>query len=259
MALKRQKVNILGIEVDDISFPKAVDQILRLAEPEERGNYVVTVNSEFVMLARKSPGFLRILSKANLALPDGSGVVISKLIFGGREQSRITGVDMIQELCAKSAKRTIRVGFLGGFGHVAEIAAKRQKEKNPRLKIVFAGPGDEAIGSNLRLKKLFDKIGRVDILFVAYGMGRQEFLIDRMRKKLNVGVFIGVGGAFDLLANVKRRAPRFAQNLGLEWLWRLLLEPTRLWRMRVLPIFAILVFGQVYRRFFRNLLKNPIF
>ena len=259
MALKRQKVNILGIEVDDISFPKAVDQILRLAEPEERGNYVVTVNSEFVMLARKSPGFLRILSKANLALPDGSGVVISKLIFGGREQSRITGVDMIQELCAKSAKRTIRVGFLGGFGHVAEIAAKRQKEKNPRLKIVFAGPGDEAIGSNLRLKKLFDKIGRVDILFVAYGMGRQEFLIDRMRKKLNVGVFIGVGGAFDLLANVKRRAPRFAQNLGLEWLWRLFIEPTRLWRIRVLPIFAILVFGQVYRRFFRNLLKNPIF
>ena len=253
MALKRQKVNILGIEVDDISFPKAVDQILRLAEPEERGNYVVTVNSEFVMLARKSPGFLRILSKANLALPDGSGVVISKLIFGGREQSRITGVDMIQELCAKNAKRAIQVGFLGGFGHVAEIVAKRQKEKNPRLKIVFAGPGDEAIGSNSRLKELFDKIGRVDILFVAYGMGRQEFLIDRMRKKLNVGVFIGVGGAFDLLANVKRRAPRFAQNLGLEWLWRLLLDPARLWRMRVLPMFAILVFGQVFKRFFKSL------
>jgi len=253
MALKRQKVNILGIEVDDISFPKAVDQILRLAEPEERGNYVVTVNSEFVMLARKSPGFLRILSKANLALPDGSGVVISKLIFGGREQSRITGVDMIQELCAKSASKAIRIGFLGGFGHVAEIVAKRQKEKNPRLKIVFAGPGDEAIGSNSRLKELFDKIGRVDILFVAYGMGRQEFLIDRMRKKLNVGVFIGVGGAFDLLANVKRRAPRFAQNLGLEWLWRLLLDPARLWRMRVLPMFAILVFGQVFKRFFKSL------
>src|SRR3990167_220089 len=253
MALKRHKIDILGVEVDDITIVDAIDEILRLAQGKNRGNYVVTVNPEFVMLARKNPHFFKVLSQANLALPDGVGVVISKLIFGGREQSRVTGVDIIEELCAKSGEKPITVGFLGGFGHVAEIVAKRQKEKNPGLKVALTEPGDKAIGSNLRLKKLFDKVGRVDVLFVAYGMGRQEFLIDAMRKYFNVGVFIGVGGAFDLLANVKRRAPRFAQNLGLEWLWRLLLEPTRLWRMRVLPIFAILVFGQVYRRFFKNL------
>lgn len=251
MALKRHKIDILGVQVDDITIGDAVGEILRLAQGKNRGNYVVTVNPEFVMLARKSPHFLKILLQANLALPDGIGIVISKLILGGREQSRVTGVDIIEELCAKSAKRSIGIGFLGGFGHVAEIVAKRQKEKNPKLKIVLAEHGDEVIGSNLRLKKLFEESGRVDILFVAYGMGRQEFLIDRLRKLANVGVFIGVGGAFDYLADVKKRAPKVLRDNGLEWLWRLFTEPTRFARMRVLPIFAFLVILEFFKRFIK--------
>lgn len=255
MVLKRQKVDILGVSVDDISFEDAIFEILRLAEAKKKGNYVVTVNSEFVMLARRNPKFARILTKANLALPDSAWVVISKLIFGGKVQSRVAGVDLLEKVCLEVNDKPIRIGFLGGFNSVAATVAKRQKTRNPRLKVIFAEPGDPTIGYDLRLKKTLDTVGRVDILFVAYGMGKQEFWIERMRKKVNVGVFIGVGGAFDYIAGVKKRAPKVVQKLGFEWLWRLLTEPSRIWRMKVLPVFLLLVFGKFLKFKFRQIFK----
>jgi len=243
------RVDVLGVKVDDISFEKAVERILQLSQDGKRSHYVATVNSEFVMMARRNPDFHRILTNADLSLADGAGVVFSKQILGGKVQDRITGVDLVEKLCQESAKKTIRVGFLGGFDDVANIVAKRQKNRNPDLKVVISQPGDPAIGYDLRLRKTLDAVGRIDILFVAYGMGQQEFWIKRNRLKgLDVGVFIGVGGAFDYLSSVKRRAPKFMQNIGLEWLWRLILEPRRVRRMSVLPIFLFLVLRQYFSK-----------
>lgn len=251
MGLKRHKkevlvqgIDVLGVKVDDISQSEAIAAIAKLARDREKSHYVVTVNSEFVMLARRNSRFAAILTGADLALPDGMGVVLAKLIFGGKARDRITGVDLVEKLCAKCAKGAITVGFLGGFGDVAEKVAKRQMAANPGLGVVVAEPGDDAMGQNLRLNKRFWRFSRVGVLFVAYGMGRQEFWIKRHLKGTNVGVFIGVGGAFDVLSTVKRRVPGFLARWGLEWLWRLFWEPARIWRMRVLPAFAILVFGQ---------------
>lgn len=240
MDLRRPKVNILGVNVADISREQAVETIINMAKSGKKGQVVVTVNPEFVMLARIRADFAEILNRAELAVADGVGVVWAKRIFGGKFQKRITGVDLVENLCAKAAKRAITVGFLGGFGDVAANVAKRQKSEYPGLKVVLAEPRRSAIGQDLRLKKRLDTIGRVDILFVAFGMGRQEFWIWRHKKLLPVGVFVGVGGAFDMIAGVKTRAPRFMQ-WGLEWLWRLVIEPWRIWRMRVLPLFAGLV------------------
>lgn len=239
-----KKIDVFGVKVDDISFGEAVAEVLRLAEREKRGNYVVTVNAEFVMMARRDRQFARILAGANLALADGKWVAISKLISGGKAQDRVAGVDLVETVCRECVDKAVVVGFLGGFDGVAKKVAKRQIEANPRLKVGYAGPGEETIGSNLRLKVPSFGKKRIDILFVAYGMGRQEFWIDAMRKKLDVGVFVGVGGAFDLLAGVKKRAPKPLQNSGLEWLWRLALEPGRVWRHRVLPAFFVMLLGK---------------
>ena len=241
LPLKRHKIDILGVGVDDFSQKEALGLILNLARDQKSAHYVVTVNSEFVMLARKNKHFADILQKADLALADGWWLAKSKLILGGRGKERIAGVDLVENLCQEAGKKAVRVGFLGGFGGVATKVAERQKMSFPKLKIGFAGAGDPAIGYDLRLKNAFNKAGRIDILFVAYGMGQQEFWIARNLKKLNVGVFIGVGGAFDFISRVKRRAPEFLQNTGFEWLWRLINQPQRIWRMRVLPIFLILV------------------
>lgn len=247
-APKRPKIDVMGVKVADISQKKAVEDIILMTKTHKNGYYVVTVNSEFVMLARKNRQFSRILNKADLAVADGVGVVAAKLIFGGKAQNRITGVELVENLCKKSAENAITVGFLGGFGGVAEMVAKRQKAIHQKLIVAYAGSGDPSIGYDLRLKQQLDAVGRIDILFVAYGMGRQEFWIWRNRKRLNVGVFIGVGGAFDYLSMVKKRAPVFWQKWGLEWLWRLLKEPWRFWRMRVLPLFWVLIGVKVLSR-----------
>ena len=248
MALKDQKkenpttkIDILGVKVDDIAFEEAVERIIRLSGDKKGGHHVVTVNSEFVMMARHNRRFFDILQKADLALPDGAGIVFSKRIFGGKVQERIAGVDLVNKICGRIGDRPVRVGFLGGFDNVAEIVAKRQISKNPGLKVVFAKPGDPSIGYDLRLKKMISAVGRVDILFVAYGMGQQEYWIARNRNRLDIGVFIGVGGAFDYLSMVKKRAPYVFQRWGVEWLWRLIMEPKRIARMRVLPVFLVLI------------------
>lgn len=249
---KRQKINILGVKVDDLTFDDATLLILKLIDAKKKGKIVVTVNSEFIMMARRNAQFRKILNNADLALPDGQWVVNSKLIVGGKVHERITGVDIIERLCYLCAKKPIRVGFLGGFGSVADEVVKRQKKQNPQLKVVFSDAGNPSIGYDLRLKKALNAVRRIDILFVAYGMGQQEFWIERFKNKVDVGVFIGVGGAFDYLSQAKKRAPKVLQDWGLEWLWRLVNEPARIWRMRVLPAFLFLVFWQ----FLKNRIKN---
>lgn len=253
MAIKRSKikdsvlrVNILGVGVNDITFDDAVEKILELAKMSDSGRYIVTVNPEFVMLARKNREFREILNNSDLSLPDGIGVVISKLIFGGKVKERVTGVDLIDAICKKAVKKAITVGFLGGFSNVAEDVAKRQKAANPGLKVKLAVAGDPTISQDLRLNSQISSVGRIDILFVAYGMGQQEFWIKRHKNKVNVGVFIGVGGALDYLAGVKSRAPIWVQKSGIEWFWRLISQPYRVSRMRVLPVYAMLIL----RRFF---------
>ena len=241
---KRPKIDVLGVKVDDISEKEAIFAILRLSKDQKSAHYVVTVNSEFVMLGRRNKQFLGILNEADLAVADGWWVGFSKLILGGKAYERIAGIDLVEKLCAKSAKESIRIGFLGGFGDVAGEVAKRQKARNPRLAVALAESGDPTIGQDLRLRNRISASGRIDILFVAYGMGRQEFWIRRNLAHLNVGVAIGVGGAFDYLSAVKKRAPSLWQNVGLEWLWRLWQEPWRIWRMRVLPLFLLLVISR---------------
>src|SRR3989344_7309073 len=164
LPLKRHKIDILGVGVDDFSQKEALDAILKLARDQKSPHYVVTVNSEFVMLAQKNKHFADILQKADLALADGWWVAASKLILGGSGREKIAGVDLVENLCKEAGKRAIRVGFLGGFGSVAQRAAERQKMRFPKLEVVFAGSGDPAIGYDLRLKNHLAKAGRIDIL-----------------------------------------------------------------------------------------------
>lgn len=256
MDLKRQRIKILGVEVDDVSEKDAIGAILGLARDKRRHHYAVTVNSEFVMLAYRNSDFRRIIYKSDLSVPDGMGVVLAKLIMGGKERNRVTGVDLIEKICSESAGLPIRIGFLGGFDDVAEIVKQRQLEKFPGTNIVFAQAGDPTIGYDVKLRSVINSAKSIDILFVAYGMGQQEFWIKRNIDHIDVGLAIGVGGAFDYLAKTKVRAPKIMQKSGLEWLWRLVQEPARIWRMRVLPVFMVLVLGKWLLQNVQNFFKK---
>src|SRR3989338_8651221 len=102
------KIDILGVGVDDLTFDEAISGILKLARGKNRGSYVVTINSEFVMMAKRNKDFARILAGSDLALADGRWVVFSKLIVGGRAHDRITGVDLVEKLCARGANKAVK-------------------------------------------------------------------------------------------------------------------------------------------------------
>ncbi len=160
---------------------------------------------------------------------------------------RVTGSDGIYRICERAAKEGWRVYLLGAKPGVAEQTAARLGALYPGLVVVGTCSGsptdDEWPEIHQRLIA-----AQADVLFVAFGHPRQDFWIDSHRHELPTAVALGVGGAFDFVAGISRRAPRWMQRLGLEWLYRLIYQPWRWRRMRVLPIFAWLVVAQALRQ-----------
>jgi len=233
------RIDILGVKIDNLSFDQVLDKVEQFLKDGKK-HYIVTPNPEMVVLAQKDSQFRQILNSADLAIPDGIGLVWASRLLRGKEKKgireRVRGVDFADKLCQIAAKKGAAVGFLGGKDKVADKAAKCQIAKYPGLKVVFA------LGSDP--EKAAIDIKKVDILFVAYGAPKQEFWISQNLPKLPVKIAIGVGGVFDYWADKVKRAPKWLQNLGLEWLWRLILQPWRIKRQLALLIFVYLVIKQ---------------
>lgn len=236
-------VEILGVKVHCVDF---AGTLALLAEWIEQGGspvccrQICTVNPEFIVDARRNPDFATVLHRADLCVPDGVGVVLAARLHGVRLRERVTGSDGIYYLCEYAAARGWRVYFLGAAPGVAERTATILQQRYPPLKVAGAYGGspqdDEWSAIHQRLTA-----AQPDLLFVAYGHPRQDLWIDQHRCELPARVAIGVGGAFDFVAGVRTRAPHWVQQLGLEWLHRLLHEPWRWRRMVKLPQFAWLV------------------
>lgn len=188
---------------------------------------VTTPNPEMIVAAQKNPEFMEALTRADLALPDGSGIVWALKRRGFREAARITGTDMMEALCMQ--RDFGPVFLLGAREGVADEAARALARKNPSLRIAgtFAGSPDATHDAELR-QKIVASGARA--IFVAYGAPAQELWIARNLPHLpHVRLAMGIGGAFDFLAGRVKRAPKLLRSLHLEWLWRLILQP---WRIR---------------------------
>ena len=231
---------VLGVRLDKVTFQEAVDICKKLIK-SNTGHYVVTQNQEIIVAAHKNSQFKEILNGSDLSIPDGVGIVWLSKIFGDGIPERVSGIDLLESLVRVAAENGLGIFLLGGQEGVAEKASKVLKSRYPKLKIVgtFAGDGERS-GD----KEVLKKIGQshIDILAVAYGPGKQERWIKRNLKKINVKLAIGVGGALDFISMEKRRAPKWVQNIGLEWLFRLVNEPSRWKRQLVLPVFVLLFF-----------------
>jgi N-acetylglucosaminyldiphosphoundecaprenol N-acetyl-beta-D-mannosaminyltransferase len=230
-------IRVLGVRVDDLDTKGTLDRIEELLGAGGH-HLVATVNPEFVMLARRDPEFHRLLEGAALCLADGWGVTWAARRQGRSLPARVTGVDLIPALADRAARRGWRLFLLGGAPGIAETVSGLLRRRYPELVIAgshagVAGPeGDE---ESLGLIAA----ARPDILLVAYGAPRQELWIARNLARLEAGVGIGVGGAFDYLSGRVPRAPAWMRRVGLEWLYRLLRQPWRARRMAVLPLFAL--------------------
>jgi N-acetylglucosaminyldiphosphoundecaprenol N-acetyl-beta-D-mannosaminyltransferase len=232
-----RRVAILGVAVDDVVEDEAValaDAMIRAGGPHQ----ICTVNPEFVMEARRNPGFAAVLANADLCTPDGFGLLLAARYLGAPLRGRVTGVELTGRLAALAAARGYSMFLLGAAPGVAEQAAAVLAARNPGLRIAGAFAGSPAPRHEPFLRQLI-AAARPDILLVAYGHPRQDLWIAGNQPRLGVPVAVGVGGVFDYLAGRVPLAPQWMRRLGLEWLYRLLRQPRRLPRiLDAVPRFA---------------------
>ena len=247
---RQAELEILGVKVHDLTMREAVERVKELFRTGRQG-YVVTPNPEFIMSAAKDKEFTHILNKSDLSIPDGAGLVWASRIWGTPLRERVAGSDLFWELCAEAARRGGRIFLLGAKPGVAEKTAQIVRKRFPKIKIAgtFAGDGSPA-GDVETIANLNQSASHhpIDILFVAYGHGKQERWIKRNLKKVKVKVAVGVGGTFDYVSGQVALAPKFMRVLGLEWLYRLIREPWRIKRQWALVSFSISTFKESFRR-----------
>jgi N-acetylglucosaminyldiphosphoundecaprenol N-acetyl-beta-D-mannosaminyltransferase len=237
LGIKNRKTGtVLGFPVDLVSMPEAIEKIeslIAIGEPR----MVVTADSSGLVAAKDDPEFAEILRSADLVTPDSYGVVWALRKAGERVTGRVSGVDMLAELCAKSAEKGYRIVFLGAAPGVADLAAEKLRLRYPGCNIVgvrhgfFPAESDSVVAAEIAEL-------RPDLLFVAMGIPRQEKFIRATQAIIRAKVAMGVGGSLDVFSGKAKRAPGLIQRLHLEWLWRLLLNPSKIGKVKSLPIFA---------------------
>ncbi len=241
---------LLGVKIDNLLLDEALEKTREFLRDGHQ-HYIVLPYADFLVQAQKDNEFREILNKADLSLPDGIGPVLASCMIGKEAlRGRMMGVDFVWALFTKfGAEHSI---FLFGAKEgVAQEAAEKMAVKYPAAKIVGTLNGyvndEEAI-------KAINNSG-AEILLVALGMPKQEkWIYNNLKKLPAIKLAIGVGGAFDFISGRVRRAPRFVQKMGLEWLWRLFTQPSR-WRKiwRSVIVFSWLV---VKEKFKNNILTN---
>jgi N-acetylglucosaminyldiphosphoundecaprenol N-acetyl-beta-D-mannosaminyltransferase len=206
-------------------------------------HHIVTVNPEFIMTAGENAEFRDVLNAADLAIPDGMGIVHAARVLGKPIRERVTGVDLVERFAGVAAARGYRLFLLGASPGIAERAAAVLADAWPGLVVAGTYAGSPDPCEEEKICRMIRK-AHPDVLLVAYGSPKQDLWIARTRERVRVPVSMGVGGAFDYIAGVVNRAPVWVQNLGLEWSFRLMNQPERWRRMLALPRFALRVTAQ---------------
>jgi N-acetylglucosaminyldiphosphoundecaprenol N-acetyl-beta-D-mannosaminyltransferase len=230
-------LSVLGVPIHDMTFDAFVEQVAQwIAEGTPR--QVCTVNPEYIMLAQQEVLLYAILNRADLCVADGVGVLWAAARLGYPLPERVTGSDGLLKLAERGAREGWRLFLLGAAPGVAQTTAGILKTRFPGLQIAGVSAGSaEADAEDDLAWRIANS--RADILFVAFGQGKQDHWIARNLPRLGVKVAIGVGGSFDFVAGVAHRAPLWMQQGGLEWLHRLIREPWRWRRMLRLPLFVL--------------------
>lgn len=245
MSGTEQPLDVLGIKVDRVSQEQALAEIDRFLD-DSGCRQIVTLNPEYVMLAGRQPELRRIINGCELCVPDGMGIVLASRLLGEPLAGRVTGTGLLPEISRVCAETGASIYLLGGRPGVAEQAAAVLKRRFPTLQVAGVSSNDPEAGA--ATVKDVNASGAA-VLAVAYGCPKQDFWIDEYRGELTtVKVAIGVGGAFDFISGQVPRAPQVMRRAGLEWLFRLWLEPSRARRMSALPHFGFKVLRSRLRR-----------
>ena len=250
--------HFLGVRADLVTRSAALESVRRRLVSDQRSSpsriYFTNVHS--IILARKSPSFARAIETADLVLPDGSGLRLAGQILSQPVMENLNGTDFIPLVLGEAEKGRWSVYLLGGRPEVVEASSERLKARFPSLNVVgyrsgYFKPEDEAaVISDINSK-------RPDILLVALGSPLQEMFLQKWCDRLKVKACFAVGGLFDFLSGNKKRAPAWMRSMGIEWAFRLVLDPKNKWKRTVIeiPLFLTMILTQ--RLFPQYSQRNP--
>lgn len=240
----RDVLKILEVNIDRLDMQGAVERVKNLLKKDDP-SLIVTPNSEMLAAAAEDAELARILNSADLAVPDGAGVILASKIMGQKLPERVAGYDLITELFAQLENEDCSFYFLGSKPGIVDKSVTELKKRHPNLNI--AGYHHGYLDKDLQ-QKVTAEINEkeIDLLLVGMGVPLQERFLEKNLAGLNVKAAVTVGGSFDVIAGEVERAPIWMQKAGLEWFYRLVQEPSRFGRMLLLPKFIYLVIKSKY-------------
>ena len=220
-----RRVRILNGQFDPLTLPQTVDAVFCKLEAGERG-WLCTVNVAILMMMRADARLQTFVDRAALVVADGQPIVWCAPWLGQSLPERVTGVDLVDAVCERAAHEGKRIYLLGATEDVVAKVAQRLQARWSSLGIACGDGYFEIDEAPVRADRV--RASGADILFVGMGVPRQEYFIEEQWHRLGVGIAIGVGGSFDVLAGLRARAPTWMQKAGMEWLFRTVQEPRRL-------------------------------
>lgn len=224
------KKRVICIDINTGSFEQQIDLITQLGE-QHMSSFVCVANVHMLVEAYKDPEFAKIVNDADLAVPDGMPIAKSVKWLHGLEQERVAGLEIIQHTLKRASDKKLKVGFYGGTKEIQNETRKYIQINFPQLNVTYYKPHPFRELSDEEEKKLANEFNekQTQILFVATGCPRQEKWMASQRGKIRA-CMIGIGGALMVVTGMKKNAPEWMRNNSLEWLYRLILEPKRLFK-----------------------------
>jgi len=249
----QSEIKVMNVRFNNVTIDESIDIIFEYINKSKKG-YICTPNPEMLLKTQKNAVFLNILNNSLLNIADGIGILWASYNIEKHNskfkallnlplvalypqkfrtvlKERVTGTDLLQKICEKAESHPYKIFLLGAGPKVAEITKEKLLAHSPSLNIVgfFEGSPDDKDKEEI-IKKI--NSSEADILFVAFGAPKQEVWIsDNLKTLKTVKIAIGIGGAFDFVSGKKKRAPLWMQKTGLEWLYRLIQEPSRIKRI----------------------------
>jgi N-acetylglucosaminyldiphosphoundecaprenol N-acetyl-beta-D-mannosaminyltransferase len=249
------RFHLNGIPIDQVAMDYAVAWVIHALTSCSRRSSLLIMgpNAQLITLAARQPRFAQALRSAALTIPDGISIVLAARLLGKPVPERVTGGDLMERLCEESARHNLSVFFLGGLPGAAELTARKFERLHSGFRtagVCCPPPGfeDDAVAC-ARIRQQIAN-ARPDLLCVAFGAPKQEIWMMENCPTLPIGAAISVGAALDTQSGLRKRAPAWTHRIGLEWLYRLVREPRRMWRRYLIgnTEFILLVVRQWWRQ-----------
>lgn len=249
MNKSKEKIHIFGLDYDNIGYEDLIKRMDHVITNSQKMT-VVTPYSEMVMYANRDGAYKKIINSADCVMPDGMGIIVAARLMGTPLKQQTTGVDLTRKIIEHANTCGYKLFFLGSTKKNLMQLSKVLYLNYPKLKFdTFAPPFKSKYDQNDNIT-ITNKISRFNphFLLVALGSPKQEIWILSNLAAINANIIIGIGGSLEFIAGIQKRAPVILQKLCLEWLYRVIMQPQRIKRQIIVPVFILKILLLIFKK-----------